>query len=203
MAVLTTEPLDRLLDYLAPEGGVNLGDFVAVPLGPRLVFGVVWSHGEGKFDPSKIRAVNRVLDMQGMSSVMRAFLTRVGEYTLTPLEAMLRLATRVPGLGEPPGSRKVLRRGLGEPERMSPARARVLEVMADYGGLGFAPGELAELAGVSGSLAGRLRKRGRCATCPTRHWILVPARWFCRRNKRLLRRRCEHAFWRAAIPRPC
>ena len=152
VAVLTTEPLDRLLDYLAPEGGVNLGDFVAVPLGPRLVFGVVWSHGEGKFDLSKIRAVNRVLDMQGMSSVMRAFLTRVGEYTLTPLEAMLRLATRVPGLGEPPGSRKVLRRGSAEPQRMSPARARVLEVMADYGGLGFAPGELAELAAVSGSV---------------------------------------------------
>ncbi len=152
VAVLTTEPLDRLLDYRAPEGGVDLGAFVAVPLGPRLVFGVVWGPGEGSFDPAKIRVVNRVLDMPGMSAVMRAFLARVGEYTLTPLEAMLRLATRVPGLGEPPGSRKVLRRGLGEPERMSPARARVLAVLADYGGLGFAPMELSGLAGVSSSV---------------------------------------------------
>ena len=37
VAVLTTEPLDRPLDYKAPEGGCRLGDFVQVPLGPRKV----------------------------------------------------------------------------------------------------------------------------------------------------------------------
>ena len=35
VAVLTTQPLDRLLDYKAPEGGCWEGAFVEVPLGPR------------------------------------------------------------------------------------------------------------------------------------------------------------------------
>ena len=41
VAVLTTEPLGRVLDYKAPEGGCGDGDFVEVPLGPRKVIGVV------------------------------------------------------------------------------------------------------------------------------------------------------------------
>ena len=41
VSVLTTQPIDRLLDYKAPEGGCFLGAFVEVPLGPRRVIGVV------------------------------------------------------------------------------------------------------------------------------------------------------------------
>ena len=41
IGVLTTEPVG-LLDYLAPEGGVVLGQLVVVPLGPRRVMGAVW-----------------------------------------------------------------------------------------------------------------------------------------------------------------
>ena len=32
-----------------------LGDFVAVPLGPRRVLGVVWGAGTGDFPPEKLR----------------------------------------------------------------------------------------------------------------------------------------------------
>jgi primosomal protein N' (replication factor Y) len=53
--VLTTQPLDRLLDYRAPEGGCHLGAFVEVPLGPRKVLGVVWGPGAGDFDRRKVR----------------------------------------------------------------------------------------------------------------------------------------------------
>ena len=47
VAVLTTQPLDRTLDYKAPEGGAWLGAFVEVPLGPRKVLGVIWGKGRG------------------------------------------------------------------------------------------------------------------------------------------------------------
>ena len=50
VGVLTAQPLDRVLDYKAPEGGCHLGAFVEVPLGPRKVLGVVWSKGQGGFD---------------------------------------------------------------------------------------------------------------------------------------------------------
>ena len=60
VGVLTTEPLDRVLDYKAPEGGCWLGAFVEVPLGPRKVLGVVWGPGRGDWDIAQVRAVNRV-----------------------------------------------------------------------------------------------------------------------------------------------
>ena len=64
--MLTTQPLDRALDYKAPEGGCHVGAFVEVPLGPRKVIGVVWGAGAGDFDYSKVRSVIRVLDVAPM-----------------------------------------------------------------------------------------------------------------------------------------
>nr|WP_216665349.1 primosomal protein N' [Pseudoruegeria sp. HB172150] len=163
VAVLTTQPLDRLLDYKAPEGGCFLGAFVDVPLGPRRVLGVVWGPGRGDFDINKIRPMNRVLDAAPMQEEMRQFLGRAADYTLTPMPAMLRLATRSPGLGDPPSMRKVYRLGHSEPERMTDARRRVLEVLRDYGGLSFTLGELAETAGVTSSVIKGLVKQGAVA----------------------------------------
>ncbi len=152
VGVLTTQPLDRLLDYRAPEGGCFLGAFVEVPLGPRKVLGVVWGPGEGSFDAARLRSVIRVLDAAPMREELRTFLTRAGRYTLTPLHAMLRLATRAPGLGDPPSMRKIYRRGQGEPDRMTDARRRVLEFLSEYGDLAFTLKELSELSGVSSSV---------------------------------------------------
>lgn len=148
VGVLTTEPLDRVLDYRAPEGGCAVGAFVIVPLGPRRVLGVVWGPGQGDFDRTKLRQVAAVLDAAPMLPGMHDFLTRVADYTLTPLPAMLRLATRAPGLGAPPATRRVYRRGDAVPDRMTDARARVLAVLDEFGGLSFTLGELAAQAGV-------------------------------------------------------
>ena len=160
VAVLTTQPLDRALDYKAPEGGCWQGAFVEVPLGPRKVLGVVWGPGRGDFDYARVRSVIRVLDAAPMRDELRSFLERAGDYTLTPLPAMLRLATRSPGLGDPPSMRKVYRLGHAEPDRMTDARRRVLEVLSEYGGLSFTLGELAETAGVTSSVVKGLVKQG-------------------------------------------
>ncbi|NBV60818.1 MAG: primosomal protein N' [Rhodobacteraceae bacterium] len=160
VAVLTAEPLDRLLDYRAPEGGCMLGAFVQVPLGPRRVVGVVWGPGEGRFDPAKIRAVQKVLDVPPMRDELQEFLTRAGDYTLTPMSQMLRLATRAPGLGDPPSMRKIYRLGAHAPARLTEARARVLQVLQDYGGLAFTLGELSASAGVTSSVIKGLVAQG-------------------------------------------
>ena len=78
ISVWTTQPLDRALDYKAPEGGCFVGAFVEVPLGPRKVLGVVWGPGEGGYDLSKVRSVIRVLDAVPMRDAMREFLERAG-----------------------------------------------------------------------------------------------------------------------------
>jgi primosomal protein N' (replication factor Y) len=160
VAVLTTEPLGRVLDYKAPEGGCGDGDFVEVPLGPRKVLGVVWGKGEGKFDPARIRSVYRVLDAAPMRAELRTFLTRAAEYTLTPMAAMLRLATRAPGLGDPPSMRKTLRLGAVVPNQLTDARFRVIEALRRFGGAPVTLGELAEEAGCGPSVIKGLVKLG-------------------------------------------
>ena len=160
VAVLTTQPIDRALDYRAPGGGCHLGAFVEVPLGPRRVLGVVWGEGRGDFDLSKIRPVTRVLDVAPMREEMMEFLTRAAAYTLTPMPAMLRLATRAPGLSDPPSMRKVYRHGAGEADRMTDARRRVIRALDEYGGLSFTLKELCEAAGVTSSVVKGLVKQG-------------------------------------------
>ncbi|MBW0156899.1 primosomal protein N' [Sedimentimonas flavescens] len=160
ISVLTAEPIGRPLDYLAPEGGCFLGAFVEVPLGPRRVVGVVWGAGDGRFDLAKLRPVARVLDVPPMRDELRSFLLRMGEYTMTSRPAMLRLATRTPGLFEPPGSRRIYRLGSGVPERETEARAKVLKVLHDHGGAGFYLSELAQLAGVTPQVVKGLVKSG-------------------------------------------
>jgi len=151
IGVLVTEPVG-LLDYLAPEGGVWDGQLVLCPLGPRRVIGAVWGKGEGGFDAAKLRPVIRTLEAEPLSDELRDFLTRAAEYTLTPLPQMLRMALRAPDLEKPPAERQVIARAGPPPERMTEARSAVLRVLDDHGGAGFAPAELAQLAGVGSSV---------------------------------------------------
>jgi primosomal protein N' (replication factor Y) len=152
VAVLTMQPLDRFLDYKAPEGGVFQGAFVTVPLGPRKVIGVVWGKGAGGYDPDKIRSIINLIDVPPMREEMQLFLSKVGDYTLTAMFSMLRLATRAPGLTDPPGMRKIYGLGHIVPDRMTPARRKVIGVLEDHNGSRFAMSELAQLAGVTSSV---------------------------------------------------
>ena len=161
VAVLTTEALGRgmgVLDYRAPERGCGTGDFVEVPLGPRKVLGVVWGDAGGGFDVARLRGVGRVLDAAPMRAELRAFLSRAADYTLTPLPAMLRLATRAPGLGDPPGMRRVYRLGGAVPNQLTDARFRVVEALRD--GVPMTLAEVAEAASCGAGVVKGLVKLG-------------------------------------------
>ena len=164
VGVLTTEPLGRsglgVLDYRAPEGGCGDGDLVEVPLGPRRVLGVVWGPGEGRFEASKLRSVARVLEGRPLRAELRAFLARAADYTLTPLPAMLRLATRAPGLMEGAATRRVYRLAGPVPNQLTEARFRVIEALRGWGGAAVTLGELAEAAGCGASVIKGLVKLG-------------------------------------------
>lgn len=159
MSVLTTQPLDRLLDYRAPEGGAQIGDFLEVPLGPRKVLGCVWGPAAGDFPLAKMRAAIRVLDVPPMRAELRSFLMRAADYTLTPLSLMLFLATRAPGLFSGEAVQRVYRPG-PPPERMTDARRRVFEVFDSYAGAALTVGEITRAASVTGSVVHTLAAQG-------------------------------------------
>ncbi len=159
--VVVPLPFPEPLDYAVPEGlEIAPGDFVAVEVGPRRTIGVVWGPGAGSVAESRLKPVLARLDVPPFTEAMRGFLGRAAEYTMTPPGMMLRLATRVPELGAPP--RTVTRWSLTgiRPERLTPARGRVIELLEEHGGLGFAMVELARLAGVTSSVVKGLAAAG-------------------------------------------
>ena len=160
VSVLTTQPIDRFLDYKAPKEGVNLGSYVEVPLGPRKVIGVVWCAGKGDYDQNKIRTISNRLDVPEMRPEMMEFLSRAGRYTLTPLNGMLKLATRAPGLTDPPSMKIVYAKGDRDVDRMTPARERVLKILKDTADMQFTGKELKEAANVTISVIKGLVSQG-------------------------------------------
>ncbi|MCC6000131.1 MAG: primosomal protein N' [Pararhodobacter sp.] len=160
LGVLTTQPLGKLLDYRAPEGGARTGDLVEVPLGPRRVLGAIWGDAAGDLPVHKLRSVARVLDVPPLRDELRAFLSRAAAYTLTPPELMLYLATRAPGLIAGQAMRRVYRAGPDLPVRMTEARARVLAVFSDFGGAALTIGEITRAAGVSNGVVHTMAAQG-------------------------------------------
>lgn len=169
VSVLTTQPVDRLLDYRMPEGGGQTGSFVEVPLGPRTVTGVIWGPGQGQFDRTKLRTIGRTLDVPPLRTELMRFLARASDYTVSPLNSLLALATRVQGLGDPPKFRQVYVAGDGRPARMTPARQRVLDVFRGQPDVEYSLGDLAARAGVSASVIKGLEDHD-CVVCVKRPW---------------------------------
>ena len=160
--VLIPMPAERAYSYRVPPGmAVQPGSVVQVPLGPRQVMGVVWDEGPqggDRVDPAKLRDITHVFDCPPLSAEMRAFLDWVSAYTLSPPGLVARMALRAPAALDPEPMVEGLRLTETRPERMTPARSRVLEIAAD--GLFWTRSGLAHAAGVSTSVIDGLAGQG-------------------------------------------
>jgi len=160
VSVLLPLPLSGPYDYVVPEAlTVEPGDFVAVPLGPREVLGVVWSTDLERALPKlRLRPVGAKLDLPPLPEVLRRFVDWVAAYNCAPQGAVLRLALRARAALEPPATRLALVRGKKLPARMTAARAAVIKVAED--GQPRSVSELAAEARVSGEVVRKLLECG-------------------------------------------
>lgn len=159
--VLLPLPLPSPYDYAVPAGlELAPGDYVQVPLGGRQVIGVVWAEGPGAgaVAAEKLKPVTQHFDVPPMPDVLRQFIEWVAAYTFAPVGAVLALGLKVKGALEPPHTRTLYRLGSARPERMTKARARLLELAAD--GLARSVADLAELAGVGPDVVRKLIQAG-------------------------------------------
>lgn len=158
--VLVPLPVPEAYSYAVPEGmAVEPGSVVQVPLGPRQVIGVVWDgEDDPRIDPKKLRPITQVFDCPPLTREMRHFVDWVASYTLSPPGLVARMAVRAPAALEPEPMVEALRYRGGEPDRITPARARVLDLVRDE--IPFTRSGLSHAAGVSFSVIDGLVKQG-------------------------------------------
>lgn len=140
--------------YKVPPGvSVVPGTIVRVPLGPREVIGAVWDNEpDPAINPKKLKSISRVYDSaRPLDEDLRRFIDWVANWTLAAPGMVLRMVLRSEeALEEEPPVAGVRRVEGAAPERMTPARSRVLETMED--GFAWTKSGLAHAAGVSPSV---------------------------------------------------
>jgi primosomal protein N' (replication factor Y) len=157
--VLLPLALEGAYSYGIPAGMfLRAGDFVAVPLGPRQMIGVVWALKAEPETDKKLRDVIGSFDMPPLSETHRKFIDWLSAYYLEPAGNVLRMVLRAPGAFEGPREQIAYRATESVPKRMTPQRARVLEVARE--GFAMRASELAEAAGVGTSVVKALAKDG-------------------------------------------
>ncbi|MCF6368832.1 primosomal protein N' [Rhizobium halophilum] len=158
--VLVPLPAPGPYSYAMPEGMyVEAGSVVQVPLGPRQVIGVVWDgDNDESVDPKKLRPITLAFDCPPLSAEMRRFIEWVASYTLSPPGLVARMAIRAPAALEPEPMIEGLRYVGGQPERMTPARTRVLQQVNED--VPWTRMGLAHAAGVSTSVIDGLTQQG-------------------------------------------
>ncbi len=163
--ILVPVALDQAYSYrVADDMALAPGDLVRVPLGARTATGVVWAENPApnpRLD-NRLKYVEERLDLPPLKPELRQFVDWVSLYCLGARGMVLRMCLRMGEHLGPARERLGVRLAGPAPKRMTPARQRVLRLLAD----GFArpKGEAAEEAGVSAGVIDGLVDEGTLET---------------------------------------
>ncbi len=163
--VLVPVALDRAYSYRVPDGlDLVPGDIVCVPLGARDATAVVWAENpkpDIRLD-NRLKDIEEKLEFPPLRPELRGFVDWVANYTVSSRGMVLRMCLR---MGEHLGAereRPGVRLAGPVPLRMTPARRRVLELLAD--GMTRGKSEAAREAGVSAGVIDGLIDEGTLQT---------------------------------------
>src|SRR5579884_2136654 len=148
--VLVPVALDRAYSYRVPEAlDLAPGDIVSVPLGARDATAVVWTDNP-KPNPrldNRLKDVEEKLDLPPLRLELRRFVDWVADYTVASRGMVLRMCLRMGEHLAAERERIGVRLAGPAPRRLTPARQRVLALLAAGGVRGKS--EAAREAGVS------------------------------------------------------
>jgi primosomal protein N' (replication factor Y) (superfamily II helicase) len=163
--VLVPVALDRAYSYRVPDTlDLAPGDIVCVPLGPREATAVVWAENpkpDIRLD-NRLKDVGEKLELPPLRPELRSFVDWVANYTVSSRGMVLRMCLR---MGEHLGAERErvgVRLAGDPPQRMTTARRRLLELLAD--GMTRSKGEAVREAGVSAGVVDGLIDEGTLET---------------------------------------
>ena len=151
--------VDGPYSYRVPAGmAVSRGSIVSVPLGPRLVLGVVWGAPKDMVAHNRLRDIAHAYDVPPLSEELLKLVEWVARYTLAAPGQVLRAVLRSTEALDAPRPVLAFRRTRTEPDKLTPARLRVLEVLVDD--MAWPKAALLQAAGVSASVVEGLERVG-------------------------------------------
>lgn len=157
-SVLIPLPVPEAFDYEVPDGlEVARGDQVAVPLGPRLMRGVVSEVHEATGSNRRLKAIAHILDDPRLPERTVDFVEWAARWTLSPPGEMASAALKGLRAPRPRPERRVRRVGDRTPARPTAARTAVLEALGDRA---VAGPDLARAAGASSGVVKGLVDEG-------------------------------------------
>ena len=150
------------LDYRVPHGmTVQPGSIVQVPLGPRLLPGVVWEAermpSDAEVGDNRLRNIHAVYDLPPLGSPLRRLIEWTSNYYLAPPAAVLRMALASASALD--DERMIIEYHLSGqiPDRLTALRQQAIDRIGERQGL---VRELATIAGVSDGVIRGLVKVG-------------------------------------------
>jgi primosomal protein N' (replication factor Y) (superfamily II helicase) len=159
VAVMCGVSVEAPYSYRVPPGmAVTRGSIVVVPLVGRPTLGVVWGRPTDNFAHNRLKDIEIAFDCPPLSEELLQTTEWVARYTLAPPGLVLRSVLRSTEALQPERPVMAFRRTGYEPERMTPARTRVLETVAD--GLAWAKSAIVGASGVSASVVEGLERAG-------------------------------------------
>ena len=90
--IIFTNPKIPILEYKTNDVEIGVGSLVEVPLGNRVVLGVVWRDGAPEFKPEDLKSILKVVGSFKLSDEVMIFLKKAHTYTLSPLQSFLKMA---------------------------------------------------------------------------------------------------------------
>lgn len=146
-SVLVPLPVQEAFDYAVPDDmDVTRGDQVDVPLGPRLIRGIVAEVFETTGSNRKLKCLERISDDPRIPEGTLAFVEWAARWTLSPPGEMASRAIRGLRAPRPRPERRVRRVGMRQPQRITAPRTAVLEAL---GQRTMTAADVAREAGVS------------------------------------------------------
>ncbi len=131
-SVLIPLPVQEAFDYEVPETlDLVRGDQVAVPLGPRLMRGIVSEVRETTGSNRRLKSVEALLDDPRLPERTVDFVEWAARWTLSPPGEMAAMALKGLRAPKPKPERRLRRVGDRSPARPTAARTAVLEALGD------------------------------------------------------------------------
>jgi primosomal protein N' (replication factor Y) (superfamily II helicase) len=144
--VLLPMPLPEAFDYAEPEGmGLQVGDQVAAPLGPRTLRGVVTGLRNAEGGNRPLKPLEARLDDPPLPPATLEFVQWAARYAVDAPGQPLAIALRGARAPKARPVKQVVATGAA-PARLTPAREKVLDALPGFIG---APADLARQAAVS------------------------------------------------------